>query len=190
MSVRIHPLGFGFRSEKRMPSMLAAGPVAKPTGKYARLAAIREWRQAQREKREKEKQQVWFGREGISHRAFSHRSHGRKSTLTMSHSASFFAAPVTPTALQSFPPGLHPASQVLYCEWIAGDEMANEDAAIQAESATSSSSSSSAARGGDADLMDDEEAPSKAHAHDDGGAMRWPFWFLCVFPPCVVSRFN
>jgi hypothetical protein len=49
-----------------MPSMLAAGPVAKPTGKYARLAAIREWRQAQREKREKEKQQVWvWFRRGI-----------------------------------------------------------------------------------------------------------------------------
>ncbi len=67
--------------------------------------------------------------------------------------------------------------QVLYCEWIAGDEMANEDAAIQAESATTSSS---ATRGGDADLMDDEEAPSKSHAHDDGGAIRWPFLVFLV----------
>ena len=64
---------------------------------------------------------------------------------------------------------------MLYCEWIAGDEMASEDAAIQAESATrsaSSSSSSSAARGGAADLMDEEEAPSKSHAHDDGGTLQ------------------
>ncbi len=87
---------------------------------------------------------------------------------------SFISAFLSHTACRtpSLPNHSHPRRprQVLYCEWIAGDEMANEDAAIQAESATTTSSS--ATRGGDDDLMDDEEAPSKSHAHDDGGAIQ------------------
>jgi hypothetical protein len=45
-------------SEKRMPSMMAAGPAAKPTGKFARLAAKREWFRKKFEEEQKNKQQV------------------------------------------------------------------------------------------------------------------------------------